>query len=127
MITTLQTILKKVADVQLALLRVENKDQKMLMQARAGTNEDFLNCIIHPEELGISLLERHVSLIQKDKKDYLYITCKVKEEVRKDKAVIISLEVLKACWFTCRSKGRVSWLQEKYMYETLPEEMSQAS
>jgi hypothetical protein len=127
MSTTLEKILRKVEAVQLGLLRFENKNQKLLMQARAGKNEDLLNCIIQQDACSVSLLEKNVSLIQKDKEDYLYITCKVKEEILKNTAVIISMEILKACWFTRRSKGSVSWLQEKYMYEILEEDMNIAS
>jgi hypothetical protein len=128
MSSTLQKIVKKIEAVQLGLLRVESKDQKLLMQARIGKNDELLNCIVDVDRCKeVTLLERHVSLIQKDKEDYLYITCKVTDEVRKDAAIIISMEILKACWFTRRSRGSVSWLQEKYMYDVLEQEMPLAS
>jgi hypothetical protein len=112
----LQKILRKVEAVQLGLLRVENKNRKMLLQARAGTNEDLLNCIVSEPDHG-KIQFGKVSLIQKDKEDYLYITCKVREHARRNQAVIMSMEILKACWFTRRSRGGVSWLQQKCTYE----------
>lgn len=115
--TTLQKILKKMETVQLGLLRVENKDEKYLLQARAGFNQDQVNCIIQKNNKADTLLSRNVSLIQKDKEDYLYITCKVKEEIQNKSAVIMSMEVIKASWFTRKTKGSVTWLQQKYMYE----------
>jgi hypothetical protein len=30
---------------------------------------------------------------------------------------ILSVEITKACWFVKRSRGNVSWLQQKYIYE----------
>jgi hypothetical protein len=117
---TLHRILRKVETVQLGLLRTENDNGKLSWQARAGTDNNLLNCIIE-NEIDISLLSRNVSLIQKDKHDYLYITCRVKEEVKRNTAVIMSLEILRACWFTRRSRGSVTWLQEKYMYDAFVE------
>lgn len=124
---TLQKILRKVESVQVGLLRVENKDEKLSLQARAGTNLDQLNCIVEKSNNSDSLLSRNVSLIQKDKLDYLYISCKVKEEIQNKTAVIMSMEILKACWFTRRSKGSVSWLQQKYSYEALSSDLDLAS
>ncbi len=115
---TLQKILRKVESVQVGLLRAEDSNEKILLQARAGSNEDLLNCIVHkPEDVDATYRFRNVSLIQKDKQDYLYITCQVKEQTENNKAVIMSMEVLKACWFTRKSKGSVTWLQQKYTYE----------
>ena len=117
---TLQKILRKVESVQVGLLRAEAKNEKILLQARAGSDQDlFLNCVVQkPDESEVPYNKfRQVSLIQRDKQDYLYITCQVKEQTQNNKAVIMSMEVLKACWFTRRSKGSVSWLQQKYTYE----------
>jgi hypothetical protein len=119
--STLHKILRKVGSVQRGLLRVQDEDKKLLLQTRAGTDEQLVNCIINDENCSYPLLrkDRNVSLIQKDKEDYLYISCRVKEEVRKDAAVIISMEVLRACWFTRQSTGSVTWLKEKYMYDAI--------
>lgn len=91
----------------------------MLLHARAGSDQELLNCIVtKPGEEKKEYQFRNVSLIQKDKHDYLYITCKVREQTHNNKAVIMSMEVIKACWFTRRSRGSVTWLQQKYSYET---------
>lgn len=128
---TLQKILRKVETVQLGLLRCETDDRKLSVQARAGTSdESAVNCIISNEACSISLLSRNVNFIQKYKEDYIYITCRVKEEVVRETATIFSMEVLKACWFTRKSKGSVSWLSEKYIYNAIsynPEEIDLAS
>jgi len=123
---SLHKILKKVEAVQLGLLRVESNEKKFLMQTRAGTNQESLNCILQSEVCDLSLLEKNVSLIQKDKQDYLYISCKVKEEIRQNMTIVVSMTILKACWFIRKSKGSVCWLKEKYVYEAL-EDINMAS
>ena len=114
---TLQKILRKVESVQIGLIRAEDKNEKLLLQARAGSNQDMLNCIVTKPGEEKDYNFRTVSLIQKDKDDYLYITCKVKEQTQNNKAVIMSMEVLKASWFQRRCRGSVTWLQQKYSYE----------
>jgi hypothetical protein len=115
---TLQKILRKVDSVQVGLLRAADRNEKHLLQARAaGNGEQFLNCVITKDGPGRPFQFRTVSLIQKDKQDYLYITCRVKELAENPKTVVMSMEVLKASWFTRRSRGSLSWLQQKYHYE----------
>ena len=123
---TLQKILQKVGSVQTGLLRYGNDEGKLSWHARAGTYDESMNCIVNNDN-DISLLAKNVNFIQKDKHDYLYITCRVKEGVVKNSATIISMEVLKACWFIRRSRGSVTWLQEKYIYEALPGKIDMAS
>ena len=123
---TLQKILQKVGDVQTGLLRYGSDEKKLSWHGRAATCDDSVNCIVTNEN-DISFLAKHVNFIQKDKHDYLYISCRVKEEVVKNSATIISMEVLKACWFTRRSRGSVTWLQEKYIYEAIPAKIDLAS
>jgi hypothetical protein len=124
--STLRRILRKVEAVQVGLLRIENQDGKRLLHARAGAHSDGLNCIISNDQPN-SLVMREVSLIQKDKEDYLYLNCLVKEEVHNKSALIMSMEVLKACWFTRKSKGSVTWLQQKYSYEAVSPGLDMAS
>jgi hypothetical protein len=124
--STLQRILRKVESVQVGLLRIENQDGKLLLHARAGASLNGLNCIVSNEQTD-SLITRQVSLIQKDKEDYLYLSCRVREEITNKTALIMSMEVLKACWFTRKSKGSVSWLQQKYSYEAISEKLDMAS
>ena len=115
---TLQKILRKVEAVQLGLLRAEEENEKILLQARAGSDNEMLNCVVHKEEAADRPYRfREVSLIQKDKEDYLYITCKVKEQTENQKSFIMSMEVIRASWFTRKSRGSVSWLQQNYCYE----------
>jgi hypothetical protein len=125
--SSLYKILKKVESVQLGLLRCENKEKRLLLQTRAGTDQELLNCIVNIDQWDISLMSQNVSLIQRDKEDYLYITCRVTDEIRKDAAAIVSMEVLRACWFTRKSRGSVTWLQEKYMYEAMQQKLEKAS
>ena len=124
---TLEKILRKVESVQLGLLRCSDDDQNVSLQARAGMDESSLNCIVNNESGDISLMSKNVRLIQMHKDDYLYISCRVKEEVKRDTATVVSMEVLKACWFTRKSKGSVSWLTEKYIYNARGEEIDLAS
>lgn len=124
---TLQKILRKVESVQLGLLRCSEDDQNVSLQARAGMDETSLNCIVNKESCDISLISKNVRLIQMHKDDYLYISCRVTDEVVRETATIVSMEVLKACWFTRKSKGSVSWLTEKYIYHAIGEEIDLAS
>jgi hypothetical protein len=123
----LQKILRKVESVQLGLLRCHHDDENLLLQTRAGTNESQLNCIVENKTGALSLLSRNVNLIQKDKEDYLHISCRVMDEIKRETATIVSMEVLKACWFTKVTRGSVCWLKEKYIYEPLSEEIDLAS
>ena len=123
---TLQKILKKVESVQLGLIRCQDDDQKLSLQARAGTQDNVVNCVINGQPTDVRLLSKNVNFIQKDKEDYLYITCKVTDEIVQNSAVIVSMEVLKACWFTRKSRGNISWLKEKYIYQAMPNEIDMA-
>lgn len=115
---TLHKILRKVQTVQRGTLHIHINDEKYLYQARAGADEEFLNCIVEKTEISDSLISRNVSLIQRDKQDYLHITCKVKQVTSNQAADVVSLEVLKACWFIRRFRRNISWLQQKYTYES---------
>ena len=67
------------------------------------------------------LLNKRVSLIQKSENDYLYIAGKVQEKEGPNKRTIF-IHILKACWFVRRSKGTLSWLQEKHIYDIMPQD-----
>jgi hypothetical protein len=123
----LQLIQQKIDAIQSGLLRFRDKDAQMTLQVRATTNEDnSLNCIITGDSPRSRLLNRNVNLIQKNHDDYLYINGTVSEEVNK-KSKILSIHILKASWFVRKSKGSVSWLQEKYMYENFPQKEIRAA
>lgn len=123
----LKKILSKVKSVQLGLLRCQKDDQKLLLQTRAGTLNEQVNCIVDNKSVDVSLLSSNVNLIQKDKDDFLYITCRVTDQVVRNTAIIVSMEVLKASWFTRMTRGSVTWLKEKYTYDALSGEIDLAS
>lgn len=123
----LKMILSKVKSVQLGLLRCQKDDQKLLLQTRAGTLNEQVNCIVDNKSVDVSLLSSNVNLIQKDKDDFLYITCRVTDQVVRNTAIIVSMEVLKASWFTRMTRGSVTWLKEKYTYDALSGEIDLAS
>lgn len=123
----LKKILSKVKSVQLGLLRCQKDDQKLLLQTRAGTLNEQVNCIVENKSVDVGLLSSNVNLIQKDKDDFLYITCRVTDQVVRNTAIIVSMEVLKASWFTRMTRGSVTWLKEKYTYDALSGEIDLAS
>ena len=114
----LHFIQQKIDSIQFGLLRLrDEKDARKTWQVRTTTNEDnSLNCIITDEAPRRKLVNKNVNLIQKYRDDYLYITGTVDEEVN-HRGKILSIRILKACWFVRKSRGGVSWLQEKYIYE----------
>jgi hypothetical protein len=116
----LQHIQQKIGAIQLGLLRIRDEKVKLTLQVKTSTNEDnSLNCVVTDEVPKRKLINKNVNLIQKSHNDYLYITGQVSDEVN-GKGKILSIVILKACWFVRRSKGNISWLQEKYTYENFP-------
>jgi len=117
MTNKLHHIQQKIDSIQFGLLRLRDDDSSNTWQVKTTTNEDnSLNCIITDEFPRRRLVNKNVNLIQKYRDDYLYITGTVDEEVNR-KSKILSIRILKACWFVRKSRGGVSWLQEKYIYE----------
>ena len=118
----LQFIQKKIMDIQFGILQMKENDKKESWQVRATANADnSVNCVIKDISLRMKLKNRNVSLIQKYKDDYLFITGKVSKEVNNGSR-ILSLQILKACWFVRKSTDGVAWLQEKYVYENFTTE-----
>ena len=116
----LYLIQQKIGAIQFGLLRFKDKDAKMTLHVKTTANEDnSLNCVVTDDSPRKRLVNKSVNLIQKSHNDYLYITGEVNDEVNR-KGKILSIRILKACWFVRRSKGSVSWLQEKYIYEKFP-------
>lgn len=126
--TQLYLIQQKICAIQFGILRVHDQNAKITLQVKTSSNIDnSLNCLVTENSPGKDLVNKHVNLIQKHHNDYLYITGQVADEVN-GKGKILSIRILKACWFVKRSKGSVSWLQEKYIYERFPvQEMELAS
>jgi hypothetical protein len=88
------------------------------LQVQATTNEDdaSLNCLIMDTINHPKMINKNIHLIQKYHQDYLYITGKVVMEGNSNNN-ILHIRIVKAHWFVRRSRGNVSWLKEKYMYE----------
>jgi len=116
----LYLIQQKIGAIQFGLLRFKDKDANHTLQVKTTANEDnSLNCVVTDDSPRKRLVNKSVHLIQKSHNDYLYITGEIDDEVNR-KGKILSIRILKACWFVRRSKGSVSWLQEKYIYEKFP-------
>ena len=63
-------------------------------------------------------VNRNVHLIQKYHDDYLHIAGKVSKEIEMNNR-ILAVQIERICWFVRRSRGNVSWLQQKYLFETV--------
>lgn len=114
----LHLIGQKIQAIRYGLLRFnEGTDQQTMQVSTSIDEESHLNCIIKDEGYHTPLLNRRVSLIQKHKDDYLYISGEIDDEVRTS-CKVVSLKIDKACWFTRKRKGNVVWLQEKYIYQS---------
>jgi hypothetical protein len=72
------------------------------------------------------MINKEVVLIQKNNKDYLYITGRIDDEV-KTTSRVVSLSITKACWYVRKAKGNISWFREKYIYENPERKIDLAS
>ncbi len=61
-----------------------------------------------------------MNFIQKSDDDYLYVSGQVKEITDRDKKEVF-ISILKACWYVRKSRGSLSWLQEKHIYNIFPQ------
>ena len=114
---SLYIIQQKVGSMRHGLLKFPEEGEKPRIQVSTtidGTNR--LNCVIKNIDAEHPLMNKEVVLIQKNNKDYLYITGHVEDEV-KTSSKVISLKITKACWFVRKAKGNISWLRQKYIYE----------
>ena len=124
---TLKNIKQRAGAIQFGLLRVQNSAEPVTLQVKVAENEgEMLSCLLTDEVPRHGLLNKQVNLVQKYQDDYLYIACRVKDEMPIGKK-IISLEILKACWFVKKTKGNISWLQQKYIYEPQVTEAEKAA
>jgi len=114
----LDSIIKKIDSIQLGLLRFKDKKKQLTLQVQATTNgdDDSLNCLITDDINHPKMINKNIHLIQKYHEDYLYVAGKVVMEGSSNNN-ILHIRIVKAHWFVRRSKGNVSWLKEKYMYE----------
>jgi len=120
---TLSSIKKKMGNIQFGLLRFQEKNRQMTLQVKVAENEGtLLSCMLTDVAPQKKMLTKHVSLIQKCHDDYLYIAGMIVDEMQMSRK-ILTVQITKACWFVKKSKGNVSWLQQKYIYESLQKEI----
>lgn len=113
---TRPNIREKIGAIQVGLLRYSHKGKKLSLPVRIAVEEnDSLNCVIADELPPQKLLNKNITLIQKDHDNYLYIGGRISREVQRNR-LVLSIDITKACWFIRKSKGSVTWLQEKYIY-----------
>jgi hypothetical protein len=115
-------IRKKIDDIQIGLLRFRDDQDQVTLHVKAKSNEDdSVNCIIAGNADLSKLANRSVNLVQKYENDFLYISGQVKEKAGKNQKML-SFKIIRACWFIRKSKGTLSWLQEKYIYDIFPDD-----
>src|SRR5687767_4864156 len=123
---SLKSIKQRVGNIQFGLLRVRDEHDNFTLQVKIAENDDILlSCLITDTVPGQDLLYKNVTLIQKSQRDYLYISGIITDELANNRK-ILSVEINKACWFIKKSRGNVSWLQQKYLYETLRDNIEAA-
>jgi hypothetical protein len=116
---TLSSIKTKIGAIQFGLLRFSDANEQQTLQVKLAENDGpSLNCILTDTAYNRKMLNKQVNLIQKYHDDYLYIAGKVTDEGELNKKVL-AVQITKACWFVRKSKGSISWLQEKYVYDSL--------
>lgn len=121
---SLHYIQQKCTDIQIGLLRLHEKKGTSTWHIKLVPDvNDSLNCIITDENCARRLRNKPINIVQKKHDDYLYISGIVADEAVKGSR-ILSIRILKACWYKKKTKGSLSWLREKYMYES--EELSRA-
>src|SRR5258705_10247833 len=113
----LSLIKQRIGDIQCGLLRFEDKNKQVTLQVKLTANEGTsLNCIV-TNEYPQKLVNKNVHLIQKYHDDYLHIAGKISGEIKSNNR-ILAVQIERACWFVRQSKGNVSWLRQKCLYET---------
>ncbi|MET0638251.1 MAG: hypothetical protein ABWZ25_19630 [Chitinophagaceae bacterium] len=113
----LQIIQDKISSIQFGILKMKDPKGNRAWQVKTAPSENnSFHCVITDDRPHERLVNSKVSLVQRHNDDYLYITGRVSAEADKSTR-ILSVNILKACWFVRQSKGNISWLKEKYMYE----------
>ena len=125
----MNSICKKVDEINIGLLRCREKNKTISMQVTAKcVEEDRLECYANSKEDLRMLKNKMVNLIQKHDNDYLYISGLAEKVLPGIGGKILSIRIYKACWFVKQSKGTLSWLREKYVYDlTSPTKLQIAS
>lgn len=107
---------KKIDEIETGLLRFQHNDNQLSLHVRAKTNgENSIHCDLADRADLKKIVPGKVSLIQKSDKNYLYISGEIEKQGPGKKT--FSIRIIRACWFILKSKGSVSWLQEKYIYD----------
>ena len=113
---------QKIDAIQFGLLRFRNKKGRVALEVRIRVdNENSLLCFVEEKTDLRKLVNKNVNVIQHSGDDYLYITGQVEENTKKI-AKTISVRILKACWFVRKTKGELSWLQKKHIYDIYTQE-----
>ncbi|SRR5258706_6367033 len=124
----LNVILQEVISIQTGLLRFRHREKQQNLQVKVVFGgENSLHCVITSDmPLNMKIRGKRVHLIQKYSDNYFFISGHILREVQ-ETSRIISISIIKASWFVRKSRGSVSWLREKYTYETEQQKMSLAS
>ncbi|RYY62315.1 MAG: hypothetical protein EOO05_03330 [Chitinophagaceae bacterium] len=124
----LRFIQDKISAIQFGILKTKDIDGNKSWQVKAAPDQETsFHCVITDDRPCEQLVNSTVNLVQKHNDDYLYITGRVSAEADK-KSKILSVSILKAAWFVRQSKGKISWLKQKYLYENYTtEDMELAS
>jgi hypothetical protein len=110
------SIHEKICSIQLALLRFKHEGKQMTLHVKIAIDEeDRISCVASENLPSYKLLNKNVVLIQKDQENYMYIGGRITRESKKNK-LLLSIGIKKACWYIRKSKGSVTWLQEKCQY-----------
>lgn len=108
---------KKVDEIETGLLRFKRDNSQVSLHVRAKSNgENLIRCFFADKADLKKIVPGKVSLIQKSDNNYLYIAGEVDKQSAGNKT-IFAIHIVRACWFILKSKGSVSWLQEKYIYD----------
>lgn len=115
--SNLLNIHKKIDEIETGLLRFQHNDSQVSLHVKAKSNgQNSIHCDFADKADLKKIVPGRVSLIQKSDKNYLYISGDIEKQAQGNKK-ICSIRIIRACWFILRSKGSVSWLQEKYIYD----------
>ncbi len=116
------TISQKVNSIQAGLLRRQTKNGSITHHVLMKTCDDsMLICALTDSGKPDTrkLIGKRVNLIQKSENDYIYLSGIVMDKPTTNRRTLY-IRLAKACWFVKKTKGSLSWLQEKYVYESIP-------
>jgi hypothetical protein len=113
----LLNIQEKIDMIQSGLLRFGEEGKTVTLHVKVSVHDgDILHCVVVSDQMPeVNLFKKKVTLIQKDRENYMYIDGQVTAEAQKS-ALYLAVDIKKACWFVRKSRGNVTWLQEKCVY-----------